>query len=275
VEFREPFCAVVHLITAAWALLATPFLVRLAHPGRKFAAATFGVSMGVLFLASGLFHGLPYTAAEAPAEFRFFQRLDQSAIFLLIAGTNTPPLVALVGGRWGKTLLRGIWGSALTGIVCLWALPKPPHAVIVGVSLLMGWLGMLPLVRYYAATGWRAMNWVWAGAGFYTAGGVCEFTDWPTVVLRPVRVGPHEVFHLLVTLASGAFFVYIFRFVIRYRAAHAPHGFGSAGPGSNSTKLSASDPARNRSAAAEGTDTRSPRGNVVPASSTSSRNGPL
>jgi hemolysin III len=261
-ELRDPFCAVVHLITAAWALFATPFLVRLAHPRQKRSATVFGVSMAFLFLASGLFHALPYTAAEFPTEFRFFQRLDQSAIFLLIAGTNTPPLVALVGGRFGKTLLKGMWGSAATGIVCLWALPKPPHAVIVAVTIFMGWLGFfLPLIRYYAAAGWRAMNWVWVGAMLYTAGGVCEFTDWPTVTIRPVRVASHEVFHLLVTLASGAFFVFIFRYVIRYRTARqTPQERGAvSGAGSNSTNESASDPDRSRSATADGTDTRSPR----------------
>jgi hemolysin III len=217
VEFRDPFCSVVHLITAAWAVVATPFLVRLAHPGRKMAAAIFGGSMALLFLASGVFHALPFTAADFPAEFRFFQRLDQSAIFLLIAGTNTPPLVALLGGRIGRVLLGGMWLSAAAGIVCLWVLPKPPHAAVVGVTLGMGWLGVVPVGRYYRAAGWRAMNWVWAGTVLYTAGGVCELTAWPTLTPGPVRVGPHEVFHVLVAAASLAFFVFIFRFVIRYR----------------------------------------------------------
>jgi hemolysin III len=217
-EFRDPFCAVVHLVTAAFAVVATPFLVRLAHPGRKVAAAVFGLSMTLLFCASGLFHALPFTAADTPTEFRFFQRLDQSAIFLLIAGTNTPPLVALLGGRLGRVLLHGMWLAAAAGIACLWTLPKPPHAAIVGVTLGMGWLGVVPVGRYYRAAGWRAMNWVWAGAALYTAGGVCELTAWPTVFPGPVRVGPHEVFHVLVAAASLAFFVFIFRFVIRHRA---------------------------------------------------------
>jgi hemolysin III len=68
-------------------------------PARRAAVAVFGASTVLLYLASGAFHGLPYTRDAHPAEFRFFQRLDQSAILLLIAGTNTPPLVILLGGR--------------------------------------------------------------------------------------------------------------------------------------------------------------------------------
>ncbi|HEY2787071.1 MAG TPA: hemolysin III family protein, partial [Fimbriiglobus sp.] len=203
-EFRDPLCAFSHLLTAAWALFVTPFMVRLARPepGRKLAVAAFGLSMVLLFLASGVFHGVPYTAKNDPVEFRFFQRLDQSAIFVLIAGTNTPPLVILVGGRLGKRLLAGIWGLALIGIGCLWTLPKPPYAVVVGVSLGMGWLGLLPILRYYRSVGWRAMNWVWIGALLYTAGGICELTNWPWMRAGPVRFGPHEVFHLLCSAAS-------------------------------------------------------------------------
>ena len=43
--------------------------------------------MILLYLASGTFHGLFY---DTPGERRFFQKLDQSAIYVLIAGTNTP-----------------------------------------------------------------------------------------------------------------------------------------------------------------------------------------
>lgn len=221
-EFRDPLCAVSHLLTAAWAAIVTPFMIRLARPepGRKLAVAAFGGSMVLLFLASGLFHGLPFTAEDHPAEHRFFQRLDQSAIFILIAGTNTPPLAVLVGGRWGRRLLQGIWGLAAVGVTCLWVLPKPPYAVIVGLCLGMGWLGLLPVVRYYRTTGWRAMNWVWTGAVLYTAGGVCELTGWPTVIRGPVRFASHEVFHLLCSAASGAFFVFIFRHVIHFHPVH-------------------------------------------------------
>jgi hemolysin III len=219
VELRDPVCSASHLMTAAWAAYATLVLLRLTprEPARRQAVAVFGASTVLLYLASGAFHGVPYTRDTHPAEFRFFQTLDQSAILLLIAGTNTPPLVILLGGGWARWLLRVMWGLAAAGVAGLWLLPAAPHPALVAICLGMGWLGMLPLVRYYRAVGWRAMNWVWAGAGLYTAGALCELTGWPAVGEWPVRVGPHEVFHLLSAAASVAFFLFVARYVACYR----------------------------------------------------------
>src|SRR5947199_789715 len=95
---RDPVSSASHLLTAAWAVYATLLLVRLTRPGdgRRLAVAVYGLSMVLLYLASGTFHGLFY---DSPEERRFFQKLDQSAIFLLIAGTTTPVLVTLLDGR--------------------------------------------------------------------------------------------------------------------------------------------------------------------------------
>jgi hemolysin III len=173
--------------------------------------------MVFLYLASGLFHGLPFTAAQNRSEFRFFQRLDQSAIYILIAGTNTPVQTMLLDGRWRKWCLIGMWALAGVGIACLWLLPTPPHAVIVANCLAMGWLGLLPVRRYYQAVGWRAMNWIWAGCALYTIGALCELTEWPVISESPVRIGFHETFHVITAAASIAFFMFILRFAIPYQ----------------------------------------------------------
>ncbi len=212
---RDPVSSASHLLTALWAVYATLVLLRLSAPGRarRAAVAVFGLSMVLLYLASGTFHGLYY---DTPEEKRFFQRLDHSAIFLLIAGTNTPALVVLLGGAWGRQFLRVMWGLAFAGIACVWLLPKAPHTVQVGVYLAMGWLGVLPVAHYYRAVGWRAMNWLWAGAVFYTAGAACELAKWPVLWGGPLFVGPHEVLHLLDTVASVMFFLFAARYVVGY-----------------------------------------------------------
>jgi hemolysin III len=217
-EFRDPVSSASHLLTAAWAAYATLILIRLTRgdPVRRAAVAVFGVSMVLLYLASGTFHGVPYTRTTHPDEFGFFQKLDQSAIFLLIAGTNTPCLVVLVGGARGRWFLRALWGLAAAGIACLWLLPKAPHAVVVAIYLAAGWLGILPVIHYYRAVGWRAMNWIWLGAGFYTAGAVCELLEWPVLSVWPVRFGFHELLHLCDMGGSVAFFVFVVRYVIPY-----------------------------------------------------------
>jgi hemolysin III len=216
---RDPVSSASHLLFAIWAGYALLILLRVtcASSQRQIGFAVFGGSMVLLYLASGLFHGVPFTKAENPTTFRFFQRLDQSAIFILIAGTNTPLMATLLDGRWRRWCLGGIWLTAAAAIVCLWLLPKPPHEAIVAICLGMGWLGLLPITHYYRAVGWRAMNWVWAGCILYMLGTACELTQWPVVSVWPVRFGFHEIFHLICAAASLAFFLFVARYVIPYR----------------------------------------------------------
>jgi hemolysin III len=213
---RDPVSSASHLLTAAWAVYATLLLVRLtrAGDGRRLAVGVYGLSMVLLYLASGTFHGLFYAT---PDERRFFQKLDQSAIFLLIAGTSTPILATLLAGRMRRSFLYLVWGLALAGIGWLWLLPKAPHAVSVVLYLVIGWASILPVAHYVRAVGWRAMNWVWAGAAVYTAGAVCELAEWPAGWEWPVRFGFHEVLLLCDPGGSVMFFVFVVRHVIPYR----------------------------------------------------------
>ena len=212
---RDPVSSLSHLFMAAWAAYATLILIqRMPAVGwRRPAVAVYGLSMVAVYLASGAFH-----ATTSP--WRGLQHLDQSAIYLLIAGTNTPIIVGLLGRR-GRWLLGAMWGLVAVGVTFQWALAAPPHAVIVGVCLGLGWMGFLPVIHYYRAVGWRAVNWLWAAGLTYTLGGVVEFTDWPVLAASPVLVGSHEVFHVLVMAGSVLFYVFIARYVVAYRPAPA------------------------------------------------------
>jgi hemolysin III len=214
-DLRDPLSSASHLVTAVWAVYATLVLLRLTRGGRdrRAAVAVYGLSMVLLYLASGTFHALYF---DTPGQRRFFQKLDQSAILLLIAGTNTPLLVMLLGGGWRRWFLRLMWALAAVGVGCLWLFPKAPYAVVVCICLGMGWLGVLPLAHYYRAVGRRAMTWVWVGALSYTLGAVCELTEWPVIAAWPVRIGFHEVFHLCDMAGSMAFFLFVCRYVIAY-----------------------------------------------------------
>ncbi len=214
-ELRDPVSSASHLLTALWAVFATLMMLRLTPPirGRRAAVLIYGLSMILLFFASGLFHGLYYETTE---QRRFFQKLDQSAVYILIAGTNTPVMAVLLRGAWRKWFLSMVWTLALTGVACQWLLPKPPHALVVGLYLSLGWLGAVPMVHYYRAVGWRAMNWAVLGALLYTFGAICELVQWPVIV--PGWIQAHEVLHLSDTAANMAFFVFIIRHVISFPA---------------------------------------------------------
>lgn len=230
-DLRDPISSASHLFTAVWAVFATLVMCRLTanRPGRFVPVLIYGASMVLLFLASGTFHGLPYPPGTP--EGRFFQKIDQSAIYLLIAGTYTPVLCILLHGAWRTWFLRIVWLLALTGVACMWLLPKAPHEVIVGLYVGLGWVGILPLPLYYRAVGWRAMNWVWAGGGLYSLGAFCEVMEWPVILIAPVRVGYHEILHLCDTAASITFFLFVVRYVIPYRPVPRHHLAESPTPG--------------------------------------------
>jgi len=216
-ELRDPICSTSHLLTAVWAVYATLILYRLTPviPGRRLAVIGYGVSMVMLYVSSALFHGLPLTTD--PSVIRFFQRLDQSAVFVYIAGTNTPIMAVLLRGALQSGYLRGIWGLALSGIGCLWLFPNPPYLVIVGLCIAVGALGMLPLRHYLLAISWKNTLWAWTGVGLYLIAALCELFNWPHVADYPYRIGSHEIFHILVSAATISFFVFMMRHVIAYQ----------------------------------------------------------
>lgn len=211
-DLRDPVASGTHLLTALWAIFATLMMRRLTwdNPSRRFYVTIFGLSMIILYAASGLFHGLQLPRPEL----RFYQQIDQSAIYLLIAGTCTPVMAVLLTGGSRKWMLRSIWTMAAIGIFCMWLLPKVPHSATVSIYLVMGWLGLAGIWGYYRAVGLRAICWALWGAAFYTFGAVCELTKWP--VVWPSVVQSHEVLHISDMAGTFCMFVFIVRYVIPY-----------------------------------------------------------
>jgi hemolysin III len=201
-----------HLFTAAWAAYATLVLIRLTRghgPGR-WAVGFFGLSMVLLYLASGTFHGVRHYTRETD---RLFQRLDKSAIFLLIAGSYVPVFVYLLRGHWRRWALGAMLGVAAAGIASLWLLPDLPHPQLVGIYAGMGVVGFITAPKIVASAGWSGIGWIVAVAVTYLSGAAVEVLKWP--VLVPGWVGPHEVLHVADVLGTAAMFVFVTRHVIR------------------------------------------------------------
>ena len=136
-----------------------------ADPARTVSAGVFAISMMTLYAASTLYH-----STRGPAK-RFWQRIDQCAIYLLIAGSYTPFALVTLQGPWGWGLMAGVWTAAIAGIgreLRPGEPPEPSLALYMG----MGWLGLLaaaPLIERLDGAG---LAWLMAGAGLYSAGTV-------------------------------------------------------------------------------------------------------
>ncbi len=70
---------------------------------------------------------------------RLFERFDLSGIFLMIAGSYTPFMLAKLDGPLAWTVLAGVWAVALCGValnlLTRWNAPR----VFIALYLLLGW----------------------------------------------------------------------------------------------------------------------------------------
>lgn len=205
---RDPVAMLSHALAALIGVGATFILWRLsaAERSKRLSLLAFGISWVLLYSASASYH-----AFLLPREqLRIFRLLDHSAIFLLIAGTYTPLLVVLrAGRRWTGAMVAGMWGVAGAGIAAKWLLPEVPYEASVVIYLVVGWMGLLPVVELTRAWGVRRLALVFYGGVIYSAGGLIELLDRPVIV--PRLVGPHEVFHFCVMWGTWCHFLFMVR----------------------------------------------------------------
>jgi hemolysin III len=113
-KFREPVNGLTHLITAGVALVGLIALIIIGwgNPGKEISLLIYGLSLVLLFAASGTYH----LVKGKPKTIEILRKFDHSAIYLLIAGTYTPICFNMLEGFWKWGMLGIVWGLALIGI---------------------------------------------------------------------------------------------------------------------------------------------------------------
>lgn len=200
----ETFNALSHLAGAGLALAALVALVSraAAHADAATvgACSVYGASLVLLYASSTLYHSLRGRAKSV------VQRIDHSAIYLLIAGTYTPFAVVTLRGPRGTGLLAAVWAVATVGILYEVLAARRRRLVSVSLYVGMGWLAVLvigPLARALPAAGFALLV---AGGLLYTAGVPFYALD------KRLRWG-HGAFHLFVLAGSAAHFAAVFGYV--------------------------------------------------------------
>jgi len=97
-------------------------------------------------------------------------RLDQSAIFLLIAGSYTPFTTQRLEGGWAVGMTVLVWAMALAGAAGKLLLPRVPEKVWVGAYVALGWLAVIAVKPLLDNTALSAMLLLLAGGLVYTVG---------------------------------------------------------------------------------------------------------
>lgn len=133
--------------------------------------AVYGATLILLFSTSTLYHS---TRGNVK---RVFQKLDHSAIYLLIAGTYTPFTLVTLRGAWGWSLFGVVWGLAVLGIVQELTVARGQRISSLVIYVVMGWIAVIGVVPMIQALTWTGFLWVAAGGVVYTLGTVFYIFD--------------------------------------------------------------------------------------------------
>ncbi|CAB4916617.1 MAG: hypothetical protein F2825_06195 [Actinobacteria bacterium] len=189
----------------AWSQLALVFGVLLVvaarGPVETTAVLVYVVALVGLLGTSALYH----LGTWSPAARRVLQRLDQSMIVVLVAGTATPIALLAVRGTAGYLLLGLVWTCALAAIGLHLVFLQVNEVLMGSVFIGLGVLSALGLPALWDTAG-HAAGWLVLGGGaLYILGAVGYHLRRPDP--RPLVFGYHEVFHALVCAAATCHFL--------------------------------------------------------------------
>ncbi len=208
--FNEPFSSLSHYLGGlVFAVLGAVLIARGRGDRLRVAALTLYV-LTLLFMLSmsGTFH----LVRRGTMTHDVIGRLDYASIFLLIAGSFTPPHAILFRGwgRWGAIAL--IWSIAVVGVTFKTIFFEQfTHGISVAIYIAMGWIGAFGGVVAWRRYGFEFVKPLFAGALAYTIGALFEvmgtyLTLWPGVIES------HEIWHVAVLLGAAFHWAFIYQF---------------------------------------------------------------
>jgi hemolysin III len=164
------------------------------------AAAIFGGSAVLLYLASALYHAISHARLKER-----LQRLDHAAIYILIAGTYTPITLGVLRGSWGWSLLAVVWTIALAGVIFKILAGARYDRVSTLLYVAMGWAGLVAIKPLWLNMQPGGLAWLFAGGVAYT-GGVVFY------LLHDRLRYSHFVWHLCVLAGTACHFLMVLRY---------------------------------------------------------------
>ena len=188
-------------------LVAFPVLVMFAagagDAGVVVGVSIFSVTLVGAYAASTIYHAMPSGPRRV-----FWRRVDQAAVYLLIAGTYTPLALGALRGPWGWTLLTIVWLAAAVGITAKLGLRTEAPRLETITYLAMGWLAVFAIQPLLQRIGWAGFLWLLAGGVAYTIGSVF------LVCQSRIRYG-HCAWHVFVLGGSTCHAIAIVNYAVR------------------------------------------------------------
>jgi hemolysin III len=193
-----------HQVSFFVAIVATGVLVaRAGTSPASTAALVFGATLVLLFGTSACYHRISWT----PAARQRMRRLDHAAIFMLIAGGYTPLFALVPSPSGGHGALAAIWIGAGVGVVKSLAWPHAPKWLTALLCVAIGWMVIFQVMGRTPMVGTTCVGLLVASGVTYSVGALVYALKrpdpWPRVF------GYHEIFHMLVVVASGFLFAHV------------------------------------------------------------------
>lgn len=163
----------------------------------------FGLSLVLLYLASGIYHS--YNGSEKVI--KKLKKLDHSMIYVLIAGSYTPMCLMVLEGQQRVLILSIVWGIALFGILSKIFIPGIPRVLYTLFYLMMGWMVIFFIGDVYASIPQGGFLLLLFGGILYSIGGIIYMIKKPNF---SKVLGFHELFHLFIL--GGSLLHYFFTF---------------------------------------------------------------
>ena len=198
---EEIINAVIHIISAALAMLGTALLiVRVSDMGALgiVSAALYGGAMIILYSASSTYH-LVKNGTKAKV---FLQKFDHASIFLLITGTYIPGCWISMGGVVGWLVFSVVAACGIVGIVLNCINVKRFSKICLVLYIVAGWTIAAALYPYYKAIGNMGILFLVLGGLLYT-GGIFFYRKKKTPYM-------HAIWHVFVTLGSIMHYIMVY-----------------------------------------------------------------
>lgn len=162
--------------------------------------SVYGVSIILLYLASTLYHAIPYPGAK-----RALKTFDHCAIYLLIAGTYTPFMLVSLRTSLAIWVMALIWGIALVGVILKIAFVYRFKSLSLAIYLAMGWLSLVVVYQLAQVMPLAGMALLGLGGLVYSFG----------VIFYVKRTIPynHAIWHLFVLGGTVLHFLAIYWYV--------------------------------------------------------------
>lgn len=195
----------IHQAAFVVAVGACALLITQSHGYAEFISnLIYSLSLIGLYGVSALYH-VPMWGHRA---YKVIRRIDHAAIFILIAGSATPICLFGIKGKLGIELITIIWTTVIVGmlITVLWShAPKGVRSII---YITVGWFIVPYFSEIKSSLGAMNISLLVAGGVTYTIGALVYAWKRPDPI--PHIFGYHEIFHILVVIASALHFSVIY-----------------------------------------------------------------